>query len=257
MGAFMAQDLLLFVLFFDLMLVPFYFRLVPGTFAAGRGGRGDNEDDRPQAGRLAADAGRRDRDRDPLLRLGRQVSFSIPCCAEPAGTGSQRWIFWFFAAAFLVKMPAFPMHGWMPDAYRGGPAAAPVRVLGGAVQGRRLWLPADRAAVVPRRHHPVPGGVCDRARVDPLRLGDGVHADQRAADRRLFVGRPAGIHQPRASSAPAPGRRRQRGAPDGQPRPRGRVHIHRDRRPLRPHTDRGPDQDGAERCGHRSWRACS
>ena len=39
--------------------------------------------------------------------------------------GSQRWIFWFFAAAFLVKMPAFLLHGWMPDAYR----AAPLPVL--------------------------------------------------------------------------------------------------------------------------------
>ncbi|MGE5407334.1 MAG: complex I subunit 4 family protein, partial [Syntrophothermus sp.] len=39
--------------------------------------------------------------------------------------GSQRWIFWFFAAAFLVKMPAFLVHGWMPDAYR----AAPLPVL--------------------------------------------------------------------------------------------------------------------------------
>ena len=36
----------------------------------------------------------------------------------PLPTGSQYWIFAFFAAAFLVKMPAFPLHGWMPDAYR-------------------------------------------------------------------------------------------------------------------------------------------
>ena len=41
------------------------------------------------------------------------------------GTGSQEWIFLFFAAAFLVKMPAFLVHGWMPDAYR----AAPLPVL--------------------------------------------------------------------------------------------------------------------------------
>ncbi len=30
-----------------------------------------------------------------------------------------------FAAAFLVKMPAFPLHGWMPDGYR----AMPIEVL--------------------------------------------------------------------------------------------------------------------------------
>jgi NADH-quinone oxidoreductase subunit M len=43
----------------------------------------------------------------------------------PLSRGSQEWIFLFFAAAFLVKMPAFPLHGWMPDGYR----AMPIEVL--------------------------------------------------------------------------------------------------------------------------------
>jgi NADH-quinone oxidoreductase subunit M len=30
---------------------------------------------------------------------------------------TQKWIFAAFALAFLIKMPAFPFHGWMPDAY--------------------------------------------------------------------------------------------------------------------------------------------
>ena len=34
---------------------------------------------------------------------------------------TQNWIFLFFAAAFLVKMPAFPLHAWLPDAYRAAP----------------------------------------------------------------------------------------------------------------------------------------
>jgi NADH-quinone oxidoreductase subunit M len=34
---------------------------------------------------------------------------------------SQRWIFAAFALAFLIKMPAFPFHGWMPDGYRNMP----------------------------------------------------------------------------------------------------------------------------------------
>src|SRR4029077_2077465 len=28
------------------------------------------------------------------------------------------WIFFFFAAAFCIKAPLFPLHGWMPAAYR-------------------------------------------------------------------------------------------------------------------------------------------
>jgi NADH-quinone oxidoreductase subunit M len=127
MGAFIAQDLLLFVLFFDLMLIPFYFLFgVWGT---------DREEVTASAatlkmivytligsllmlvgaiatGIIAADGG--------------HITFSIAELAkQPLGEGSQRWIFWFFAAAFLVKMPAFLLHGWMPDAYR----AAPLPVL--------------------------------------------------------------------------------------------------------------------------------
>jgi NADH-quinone oxidoreductase subunit M len=45
--------------------------------------------------------------------------------ASALGTGTQEWIFLSFAAAFLVKMPAFPLHGWMPDGYR----AMPIEVL--------------------------------------------------------------------------------------------------------------------------------
>ena len=37
------------------------------------------------------------------------------------GTGAQEWIFVGFAAAFLVKMPLFPLHGWLPDGYRAMP----------------------------------------------------------------------------------------------------------------------------------------
>jgi len=128
LGAFVAQDLLLFVLFFDLMLVPFYFLF---------GAWGSDREDGPTASAatlkmivytligsllmlvgaiataiIAADGG--------------HVTFSIAELAKhPIGEGSQRWIFWFFAAAFLVKMPAFLLHGWMPDAYR----AAPLPVL--------------------------------------------------------------------------------------------------------------------------------
>jgi NADH-quinone oxidoreductase subunit M len=123
LGAFMAQDLALFVIFFDLMLVPFYF--LTGTW-----GQGER---RVQAttklviytlvgsllmlaaaiatGVLSADAG--------------HLSFAFSdLAAHRLPKGSQDWIFWFFAAAFLVKMPAFPLHGWMPDGYRAMPLPA-------------------------------------------------------------------------------------------------------------------------------------
>jgi NADH-quinone oxidoreductase subunit M len=134
LGAFLAQDLILFVLFFDLMLIPFYFLF--GAWGkesegAGPGGEGTVTPTRAvtkmivytlvgsllmlvgaiATGILAADGG--------------ELTFSMAALREdPLGTGSQYWIFWFFAAAFLVKMPAFPLHGWMPDAYRVAPLPA-------------------------------------------------------------------------------------------------------------------------------------
>ena len=61
-----------------------------------------------------------------LSAHGGHLTFSIAELSKhPLSDGSQRWIFWFFIAAFLVKMPAFLLHGWMPDAYR----AAPLPVL--------------------------------------------------------------------------------------------------------------------------------
>ena len=95
-----------------------------------------------------------------------ELSFSIADLRENllAG-GSQEWIFCFFAAAFLVKMPAFPIHGWMPDAYRAGAAAGGPAALGGALEGRRLRLPAGRPARLPRGHRDLPGaGDGDRGR---------------------------------------------------------------------------------------------
>jgi NADH-quinone oxidoreductase subunit M len=64
---------------------------------------------------------------------GGQTTFVIEELARrPLSPGTQQWIFLFFAAAFLVKMPAFPLHAWMPDAYRAAPTPV-VAVLSGVL----------------------------------------------------------------------------------------------------------------------------
>jgi NADH-quinone oxidoreductase subunit M len=126
MGAYLAQDLLLFVLFFDLMLVPFYFLF--GVWGRDRDGvRASSATLKMIIYTLVGS----------LLMLvgaiatailaadGGPVSFSITDLQHHIlSSGSQYWIFCFFAAAFLVKMPAFLLHGWMPDAYRAAPLPA-------------------------------------------------------------------------------------------------------------------------------------
>jgi NADH-quinone oxidoreductase subunit M len=63
---------------------------------------------------------------------GGEISFSLADLQERTlGEGTQQWIFLMFAAAFLVKAPVFPLHGWMPDAYRAAPL--PVLVVFSAV----------------------------------------------------------------------------------------------------------------------------
>ncbi|MGH2954272.1 MAG: complex I subunit 4 family protein [Solirubrobacterales bacterium] len=125
LGAFLAQDLLLFVLFFDLMLVPFYFLI--GIF----GGRNRIAATTKMivytlVGSLLMLVGAIATAILAANQTGGELSFAIADLrANLLSEGSQEWIFCFFAAAFLVKMPAFPIHGWMPDAYR----AAPLPVL--------------------------------------------------------------------------------------------------------------------------------
>ena len=152
LGAFLAQDLLLFVLFFDLMLIPFFFLI--GSFGG--------------SGRIAATtkmiiytlAG------SLLMLVGAiatailvseqtgELSFSIPYLRENLlASGSQEWIFCFFAAAFLVKMPAFPIHGWMPDAYRAAPLPVVLLLSGvlskvGAYGFLRVVLPVYPEATI-------------------------------------------------------------------------------------------------------------
>jgi NADH-quinone oxidoreductase subunit M len=125
LGAFMAQDLALFVVFFDLMLVPFYFLI--GAWGEYRRVYATTKlVIYTLAGSLLMLAGAVALGVLSGTDSGQPVSFLFSDLAQrtlPEGT--QNWIFWLFAIAFLVKMPAFPFHGWMPDGYR----AAPIPVL--------------------------------------------------------------------------------------------------------------------------------
>ncbi len=123
-GAFVAQDLILFVLFFDLLLIPFY--LLIGMY-----GHQSAACDRRAATTkfmIYTLAG-------SLLMFAAAIGLGV---AAQHDTGvlsfaysdllratisddAQRWIFGGFALALLIKMPAWPLHGWMRDTYRATP----------------------------------------------------------------------------------------------------------------------------------------
>jgi NADH-quinone oxidoreductase subunit M len=123
LGAFVAQDLALFVLFFDLMLVPFYF-LVGMWGGPGRAAAALKMVVYTLVGSLlmlaAAVA--------TAVLVGNQtgqLTFVLSDLIEnPLPESTQKWLFVAFALAFLIKMPSFPFHGWMPDAYRAMPLPA-------------------------------------------------------------------------------------------------------------------------------------
>jgi NADH-quinone oxidoreductase subunit M len=117
LGAFMAQDLALFIVFFDLMLVPFYFLI---------GGWGSGDRVRATTKFVIYTLS------GSLLMMAAAIALGV--LATPDGgqvsflladlrvrfvpLGSQEWIVPLFALAFFVKAPLFPFHGWVPDTYR-------------------------------------------------------------------------------------------------------------------------------------------
>jgi NADH-quinone oxidoreductase subunit M len=132
LGAFLAQDLILFVGFFDLMLIPFY-------FLVGSWGTGDRVRATVKmviytavgsflmlvaavaAGVLASN------------QHGTAINFTFTALQHLGiSRTDQDWIFLAFAAAFLVKMPLTPLHGWLADAYKSMPIPA-VAVFAGVV----------------------------------------------------------------------------------------------------------------------------
>jgi NADH-quinone oxidoreductase subunit M len=129
LGAFLAQDLLLFVLFFDLMLVPFYF-LIGAWGGENRIAATTKMIVYTLVGSLLMLVGAIATAVLAADQVG-ELSFSIADLrANTVSDSSQNWIFWFFTAAFLIKMPAFLVHGWMPDAYRASPIAVLVLLSG-------------------------------------------------------------------------------------------------------------------------------
>jgi NADH-quinone oxidoreductase subunit M len=105
-GVFTAQDLLLFYAFFEAMMIPLY--VLVGVWGG--------------PGRLGATlkfviytmAG-------SLLMLAAIVVYGLSQDTfdlVQMGPSTSNWIFLGFVAAFAIKAPLFPLHGWLPDAYR-------------------------------------------------------------------------------------------------------------------------------------------
>ncbi|HKV41034.1 MAG TPA: NADH-quinone oxidoreductase subunit M [Blastocatellia bacterium] len=132
-GVFVAMDLLVFYFFWEVMLVPMYFLI--GVWGGER---------RIYAsvkfviytvtGSLLMLAGI-----IALYYLHGQATgnFTFDVAAittdvrlHPLDLVAQRWLFWAFGLAFLIKVPVFPFHTWLPDAHVEAPTAGSVLLAG-------------------------------------------------------------------------------------------------------------------------------
>ena len=131
---FCARDLILFYIGFEAMLIPFYFLI--GVWGG---------EHRRRAtlkfiiytfvGTLLMLVG--------MIVIGLQAgSFDL----TQVGTSNSNWVFGAFVLAFAIKSPLFPLHGWLPDAYRSAPPEVAALLSGvaskaGAYGFLRLVLP--------------------------------------------------------------------------------------------------------------------
>ncbi|MGD8393904.1 MAG: NADH-quinone oxidoreductase subunit M [Candidatus Eiseniibacteriota bacterium] len=144
-GVFLAADLFLFYFFWELMLVPMYLMIAIW---------GHERRIRAavrffiftQAGGLCMLVA------IIALALLHQaqtgvLTFEMAALGDTALTGrTAMWLLAGFSAAFLVKLPAFPLHTWLPDAHTEAPTAGSVVLAGlmlktGAYGLLRLVLP--------------------------------------------------------------------------------------------------------------------
>ena len=129
LGVFVAQDLFLFYIFWEVTLVPMYFLI--GIWGA---------EERiyaavkfflyTMAGSLLMLLA--------ILWLGNEAgTFSVPDILAKLdsgeltlGTATGRWLFLAFGIAFAIKVPMWPLHSWLPDAHVQAPTAGSVILAG-------------------------------------------------------------------------------------------------------------------------------
>jgi NADH-quinone oxidoreductase subunit M len=120
-GVFLAKDLMLFALFWDLMLIPVFVIMVGNTLL----GRGHGS--APWRYLIYNGVG-------GLALLLATAAFGVvngstdvignPDAHVTIGSVWGEWIFAGFALAFLIKTPVWPLHTWMPETYAELPPSA-------------------------------------------------------------------------------------------------------------------------------------
>src|SRR5262245_30852758 len=126
-GVFLAADLLLFYVFWEAQLIPAYFLLWQWGEPRGEGLSANAAATKfvlyTLVGSLLALVGVIG---EYVYGGGGAHTFDLrTLAAHPPSEAIQFGLFFLFALAFAIKVPLFPFHGWLPDAY----AVAPIPLL--------------------------------------------------------------------------------------------------------------------------------
>ena len=124
-GVFLAQDLLLFFICFEAVLIPMYFLI--GIYGA---------EQRRQAafkfliytvvGSIAILLGFLTLYLQHAAQTGIYTFDLTPLLATRLDPDTERLVFWALFLGFAIKIPMFPFHTWLPDAHTQAPTAASV-----------------------------------------------------------------------------------------------------------------------------------
>jgi NADH-quinone oxidoreductase subunit M len=130
LGTFLALDLFVFFLFFEIVLVPMYF-LIGGWGYDGRVYAALKFFIYTLAGSAFMLVGML-----ALVFLNQnetgRLTFDLVTLAneQSLAESTARWVFLAFTVAFAVKVPLFPLHTWLPDAHTEAPTAGSVILAG-------------------------------------------------------------------------------------------------------------------------------
>ncbi len=133
-GVFVALDLVLFFVFFEIVLVPMYF-LIAGWGHENRRYAATKFFLFTMAGSAFLFVGILSvaflhRSAQGFLTFDSQVLTDWASSSGALSDGTARWLFVAFAIAFAVKVPLFPLHTWLPDAHTDAPTAGSVILAG-------------------------------------------------------------------------------------------------------------------------------
>ena len=175
-GVFASQDLLLFYVFFEAMLIPIY--VLVGVWG------GPNRISATVTFVIYTMAG-------SLLMLASIVVFGLSqgtFSLIDSGTSGNDWVFLGFLVAFAVKAPLLPFHGWLRTAYTEAPPEVAALLSGVVSKAAVFGLDLDRAAALPRAGRELAHGRARARRGRPrLRLAARVPPAGRPRRDRVLV----------------------------------------------------------------------